>query len=93
VNPIQYIFGDAGARSNLGKSATVVAAILGLSFPGNIKATTLPSGAVGGTSTNNTTTLPLQAVPEPQTWVIAFAGLGTLIAMQRFRRLRTTRKP
>ena len=33
--------------------------------------------------------LPLQSIPEPQTWITAFAGLGTLLALQRFRRTRS----
>ena len=34
-------------------------------------------------------TLPLHAIPEPQTWITAFSGLGTLLALQRFRRTRS----
>ncbi|HSI14918.1 MAG TPA: hypothetical protein VK961_22895 [Chthoniobacter sp.] len=33
--------------------------------------------------------LPLHSIPEPQTWITAFAGLGTLLALQRFRRTRS----
>lgn len=40
-----------------------------------------------GISTN--TTLQFHAIPEPQTWMTAFGGLGTLLALQRFRRTRS----
>jgi hypothetical protein len=33
--------------------------------------------------------LSLQSIPEPQTWITAFSGLGTLLALQRFRRTRS----
>ena len=41
-----------------------------------------------GTAPSNAT-LTLQPIPEPQTWLTALSGLGTLLAMQRFRRTRS----
>jgi hypothetical protein len=34
----------------------------------------------------------IQPVPEPQTWVVASSGLGTLMLLQRFRRKSGPRK-
>ncbi|MDR3404626.1 MAG: hypothetical protein P4L99_19140 [Chthoniobacter sp.] len=63
-------------------------AIFGLYLSSNARATVLTAGNVAGSAVNGQATLQLQAIPEPQTWVIAFAGLGTLISLQRFRRSR-----
>ena len=43
------------------------------------------------TDSSGNATLHFQTVPEPQTWVTAFAGLGTLLLLQRSRLRRTTR--
>jgi hypothetical protein len=70
----------------------IAAAICSLCLPGNARAAALPAGKAASSSVNDYAALQLQAVPEPQTWVIAFAGLGTLISLQRFRRSRGSAK-
>jgi len=95
VNPMQHIFGDRGARpTSLGRPlAGLAAALCILSFPGHVSATPFAPGTAAVIPASGIPTLQLQPIPEPQTWVTAFAGLGTLIALQRFRRVRATRKP
>jgi hypothetical protein len=38
------------------------------------------------TDASGNAALRFQAIPEPQTWLVAFSGLGALLALQRFRR-------
>lgn len=81
-------------------SAAQAAAIYAVCAPQNAHAT-MPSGALqhcshplvtlqAGTvcGANRSASLQIQAIPEPQTWIVAGSGLGTLVALQRFRRRR-----
>jgi hypothetical protein len=90
--------------SNPGNFATLAVAIYSLCLPAVVQAGSTETGAAKTGSANvpklaaanhavSNATPQFEAVPEPQTWVIAFAGLGTLIAMQRFRRTRDTKRP
>jgi len=81
-------------------SAALAAAIYAVCAPRSASAT-VPSGALphcprprftlqAGTvyGANRNASLQIQAIPEPQTWIVAGSGLGTLVALQRFRRRR-----
>lgn len=102
MNLPKHIFGGIAARlpficqTSIGRknteafprivSTALVIALCALGLPQRAEATTLSAGDIAIVGFGSS--LQFVAVPEPQTWITAFCGLGTLVAMQRFRRTR-----